>query len=57
MLSGEQYRFARHIDAEYGPGTALQIEMKSLKPVKYSDDTLREMISQYVKLIKTLSHA
>jgi len=53
--SGEQYRFARNLDAEYGEGTAMEIEALSNTTRKYSVEELEALVDVYNRrLRKTL---
>ena len=51
--SGEQFKFARHLDEEYGPGTAMELEAKSNQTAKHSVSDLRDLIDKYRGLLKT----
>ena len=51
--SGEQFKFARHLDEEYGPGTAMELEAKSNQTAKHSISDLRDLIDKYRGLLKT----
>ena len=52
--SGEQYRFARNLDAEYGEGTALEIEVLSNTTRKYSVEELEALIDVYNRRLRKL---
>jgi len=52
--SGEQYRFARNLDAEYGEGTAMEIEALSNTTRKYSVEELEALIDVYNRRLRKL---
>ena len=45
--SGEQFKFARALDADYGEGTAEEIERLSNQMRKYSIQELRDLLKHY----------
>lgn len=47
--SGEQYLFAKHLDAVYGQGTADELVRKSNYTARFSVQELRELIMLYTK--------
>ena len=53
--SGEQYLFAKHLDEQYGKGTADDIVFLSNQPARFTNDELLEKIKYYTELVKNLS--
>ena len=53
--SGEQYLFSKHLDVEYGKGTADDIVFLSNQPARFTNDELLEKIKYYTELVKNLS--
>ena len=43
---GQQYKFGKRLDVEYGEGTADVVLAKSNQPVKFSSDELLSMLSE-----------
>ena len=52
--NGEQFKFARQLDADYGEGTAEEIERLSNQPRKWTIAELREMLKDYTERVKQL---
>ena len=52
--SGEQYKFARRLDAEFGEGTAESIEQASNQTRKYSVEELEALIEVYNRRLRKL---
>ena len=52
--SGEQFIFARQLDAEYGEGTAQQVERRSNDMRKWSRMELEQMLAHYKKKLRNL---
>lgn len=52
--SGEQFKFARKLDAVYGPGTAEEIERISNQTRKYSVEELEALIDVYNRRLRKL---
>ena len=52
--SGEQFKFARRLDAEYGEGTAERIEQMSNQTRKYSPEELEALIDVYNRRVRKL---
>jgi len=52
--SGEQFKFGKILDLEYGIGTADELHHKASQTVKYSTAELLEMLDYYKKLNKSL---
>ena len=52
--SGEQFKFARRLDAEYGEGTAESIEQASNQTRKYSVEELEALIDVYNRRLRKL---
>ena len=52
---GEQYRFAKNLDALYGEGTAEWLEFESNQSARFTNDELLEKIKHYTNLVKNLS--
>ena len=48
--SGEQYQFAKNLDAKYGKGTADGLVRLSKQTTKYSTADLQEMYDKYKRL-------
>lgn len=46
---GEQFKFGKYIDTNYGTGTADKLHLESRKITKYSDVELLELINFYQK--------
>ena len=51
---GEQYKFGRNLDIEFGNGTADELHQLSRQIVKYDNQDLMEMIKHYEKKIAQL---
>lgn len=51
---GEQYRFAKNLDALYGEGTAEWLEFESNQPARFTNDELLVKIKHYTELVKSL---
>lgn len=51
---GHQYEFAKHLDREYGKGTADAVQTRSNLMSKWSSFELREMIAYYQDKLKQL---
>jgi len=52
--SGEQYLFAKHLDEEYGKGTADELVYQSNQLAKFTNDELLEKIKHFTELVKSL---
>ncbi len=52
--SGEQFKFARRLDAEFGEGTAETIEQASNQTRKYSVEELEALIEVYNRRLRKL---
>ena len=52
--SGEQFKFARKLDAVYGHGTAEEIERTSNQTRKYSVEELEALIDVYNRRLRKL---
>jgi hypothetical protein len=52
--SGEQFKFARRLDAEFGEGTAETIEQASNQTRKYSVEELEALIDVYNRRLRKL---
>ncbi|MDA8959085.1 recombination protein NinG [Akkermansiaceae bacterium] len=52
--SGEQWKFARHLDSLYGEGTAIEIEQLSNTTKKWSSEELEAMIDVYNRRLRKL---
>ena len=52
--SGEQYLFAKHLDEEYGKGTADELVYQSNQLARFTNDELLEKIKYYTELVKSL---
>ena len=52
--SGEQFRFARRLDADFGEGTAEKIEQMSNQTRKYSSEELEALIEVYNRKLRKL---
>ena len=52
--SGEQFKFGKILDLEYGIGTADELHHKASQTVKYSTAELLEMLDYYKQLNKSL---
>jgi hypothetical protein len=52
--SGEQFKFARKLDAVYGQGTAEEIERTSNQTRKYSVEELEALIDVYNRRLRKL---
>ena len=52
--SGEQFKFARRLDAEFGEGTAESIEQASNQTRKYSVEELEALIDVYNRRLRKL---
>ena len=52
--SGEQFKFARRLDAEFGEGTAESIEQASNQTRKYSVEELQALIEVYNRRLRKL---
>ena len=52
--SGEQFKFARKLDAVYGQGTAEEIERASNQTRKYSVEELEALIDVYNRRLRKL---
>ena len=52
--SGEQFKFARRLDAEFGEGTAESIEQASNQTRKYSVEELEALIEVYNRRLRKL---
>ena len=51
---GEQYRFAKNLDALYGDGTAEWLEFESNQSARFTNDELLVKIKHYTELVKSL---
>jgi len=51
---GEQYRFAKNLDALYGEGTAEWLEFESNQSARFTNDELLVKIKHYTELVKSL---
>ena len=54
MRSGEQFKFARRLDADFGEGTAEKIEQMSNQTRKYSSEELEALIEVYNRKLRKL---
>jgi NADH:ubiquinone oxidoreductase subunit F (NADH-binding) len=52
--SGEQWKFARHLDRVYGEGTALEIEALSNTTKKFSSEELEALVDVYNRRLRKL---
>tara|TARA_R110000787_G_scaffold261999_1_gene367352 strand:- start:21 stop:410 length:390 start_codon:yes stop_codon:yes gene_type:complete len=52
--NGEQFKFARQLDADYGEGTAEEIERLSNQTRKYTIAELRDMLKHYQDKVEEL---
>jgi len=52
--SGEQYLFSKHLDEEYGKGTADELVYQSNQLAKFTNDELLEKIEHFTELVKSL---
>ena len=52
--SGEQFLFSKHLDEEYGKGTADELVYISNQIAKFTNDDLLEKIKHYTELVKSL---
>ena len=52
--SGEQFMFARHLDQEYGEGTAEELLHNSKFTAKFSQAELQSMVEYYTKKVNDL---
>jgi len=52
--SGEQFKFARRLDADFGEGTAEKIEQMSNQTRKYSSEELEALIEVYNRKLRKL---
>ena len=52
--SGEQFKFARKLDAVYGEGTAQELEVLSNQTRKYSVEELEALIDVYNRRLRKL---
>ena len=52
--SGEQYLFSKHLDLEYGDGTAEWLEFESNQSARFTNDELLVKIKHYTELVKSL---
>lgn len=53
---GEQYKFAKYLDATYGDGTAESMEKQSKILVKFSPSELEEFITHYKEEVKKIAN-
>jgi len=51
---GEQYRFAKNLNALYGEGTAEWLEFESNQSARFTNDELLVKIKHYTELVKSL---
>lgn len=51
---GEQYRFAKNLDALYGEGTAEWLEFESNQSARFTNEELLVKIKHYTELVKSL---
>ena len=51
---GEQYRFAKNLDALNGEGTAEWLEFESNQSARFTNDELLVKIKHYTELVKSL---
>ena len=51
---GEQYLFSKHLDEEYGKGTADELVYLSNQNARFTNDELLEKIKYYNELVKNL---
>jgi hypothetical protein len=52
--SGEQFLFSKHLDKEYGEGTADWLVFESNQLAKFTNDELLEKIKHFTELVKSL---
>ena len=52
--SGEQYLFAKHLDQQYGEGTAERLLIESKKTCKFTRDELEQMFHHYKRRVDEL---
>ena len=52
--SGEQYLFAKHLDQQYGEGTAERLLIESKKTRKFTRDELEQMFHHYKRKVDEL---
>jgi hypothetical protein len=52
--SGEQYLFSKHLDEEYGKGTADELVYQSNQLAKFTNDELLKKIEHFTELVKSL---
>lgn len=52
--SGEQYKFSRQLDKDYGLGTSDELHSKASQTVKFSNQDLLDMLEYYKSLNKSL---
>ena len=52
--SGEQYLFSKHLDKEYGDGTADWLVFESNQPARFTNDELLKKIKHFNNLVKDL---
>jgi len=55
LTAGEQYRFARRLDKEHGPGYALQIENEARHGPRPTDEELAYLLQYYVAEARRLT--
>jgi len=51
---GEQFKYAKFLDATYGIGTAEMLEQQAREVTKFSTDELKDMIEHYQQELKKL---
>tara|TARA_R100000655_G_scaffold928_1_gene3773 strand:- start:908 stop:1315 length:408 start_codon:yes stop_codon:yes gene_type:complete len=51
---GEQFKFGKNLDAEYGEGTAEKLQIKARQTLKLSRVDYEEKISYYKEAVKNL---
>lgn len=52
--SGEQFKFARHLDRVYGEGTAMEVEQLSNTTKKWSSEELEALVDVYNRRLRKL---
>ena len=52
--SGEQFLFSKHLDLEYGEGTADWLVFESNQTARFTNDELLEKIKHFTELVKSL---
>ena len=54
MRSGEQFLFSKHLDQQYGEGTAEALLVASKKTRKFTRDELEQMFHHYKRRVDEL---